>query len=117
MISDWWNDEDFNPALEIVNDLHSELLVEINLSYEHVASMHEARPEYIERQFQGMMVVMKRGIANWELSGMGNGGRDRDCDGDDEPGNGYCEGHDKFGSISGNDCTALSNRHAFLDFN
>ncbi len=99
MISDWQNDPVFNPATEIVNDLHSEFLVEINLSYEHVASMHEATPEYIEQQFQGMMVVMKHGIANWELSGMGDGGRDQDCDDDDEPGSGYCKGHKNFGSI------------------
>ena len=57
------------------------------------------------------MVAMKRGIKNWELSGMGDGGRDEDQDCEEQ----YGEGHDKFGSTSGHDHTALSNRHAFLN--
>jgi hypothetical protein len=55
----------------------------MKLTLEKVASMHEASPEYIERRFQGMMVIMKHGIANWELSGMGDGAYDR-ADDDDE---------------------------------
>ena len=42
ILLDWWNDPDFNPTTEVVNDLHSEYLVEIDLAHEHVASMHEA---------------------------------------------------------------------------
>jgi hypothetical protein len=116
MVSDWWNDPDFNPTTEVVHDLHSDYLVEIDIGYEQVVSMHEATPEYVERRFQGMMVVLKRGIKNWELSGMGDGGRDedQDCADCEEQ---YREGHGKFGSISGRDHTALSNRHAFFEWN
>jgi hypothetical protein len=49
MMSEWWNDPDFNPVMEIVNNLHLDYLAETDLGYQHVASMHKATPEYIER--------------------------------------------------------------------
>jgi hypothetical protein len=49
ILLDCCNDPDFNPTTEVVNDLHSEYLVEINLVHEQVASMHKATSEYIER--------------------------------------------------------------------
>ena len=72
------NDPDFNPTTEIVPDLHSDYLEEIDLSHSCVAAYHEATPEYVEKRFQGMIVDLKRGIANWEKSGAGDGGRDDD---------------------------------------
>lgn len=122
MVSDWWNDPGFNPVSEIVSDLHTDYLDEIDLGFEKVSSMHEASPEYIERRFQGMMVIMvimKRGIANWELSGMGDGAYDRGDDDDDaeEDEGGYREGHEKFGSMNGRNHTRLSNCHSFFDYN
>ena len=78
IISDSWNDPGFNPTTEIVPDLHSDYLEEINLSHICVAAYHEATPEYVEKRFQGMIVDLKRGIANWEKSGAGDGGRDDD---------------------------------------
>ncbi len=62
------------------------------------------------------MVVMKYRIANWELSGMRDGGHYRDCDDDEECVSGYCKGYEKFGSISGPDHTPLSNCHAFFKY-
>ncbi len=62
---------------------------------------------------------MKRGIANWELSGTGDGAYDRTDDDDEaEEGEGcYQEGHEKFGSVIGRNCTRLSNRHSFFEYN
>ncbi len=44
---------------------------------------------------------------------MGDGGRDEDQDSEEQ----YGEGHDKFGSSSGRDHTALSYHQAFFEFN
>ena len=52
MMLDWWNDPGFNPVIEIVGDLHTDFLDEIDLvGYERVASMQEVSPEYIEWRF------------------------------------------------------------------
>ncbi len=84
MILDRWNDPGFNPVTEIVGDLHTDFLDKIDLGFEKVASMHEVSPEYIERRFQGIMVIKKHGIANWELSGTGDGAYDHGEEDDDD---------------------------------
>ena len=121
MLAEWWNGPDFNPVTEIVINLHSDFLQEIDLWHEIVASMHNTTPEYIKHRFQSMMVTMKHGIANWELSGMGDGGHDYsdfgDNENDDESRSEYQEGHENFGSINGCNRTRLSNHHTFFEFN
>jgi hypothetical protein len=120
MMSDWWNDPGFNPVTEIVSDLHTDYIEEIDVGCEKVASMHKASPEYIEQRFQGMLVIMKHDIANWELSGMGDGaydcGEDDDDDNEEDEG-GYREGHEKFGLMICRNRTRLSNRHSFFEYN
>lgn len=62
---------------------------------------------------------MKRGIANWELSGTGDGAYDRTDDDDKAEEDEGCsqEGHEKFGSMIGRNRTRLSNRHSFFEYN
>ncbi|KAL3826997.1 hypothetical protein ACHAXA_000061, partial [Cyclostephanos tholiformis] len=117
IISDSWNDPGFNPTTEIVPDLHSDYLKEINLSHSCVSACHKATPEYVEKRFQGMIVDLKRGIANWEKSGAGDGGcDDDDCDVSTVDGAGYDEGHELFGSIRGHNQSALSNQHSYFHY-
>ena len=117
IISDTWNDPGFNTTT-IVPDLHSDYLEEIDLSHSCVAAYHEATPEYVKKQFQGMIVDLKRGIANWEKSGAGDGGHDDDgCDIlSSVDGAGYEEGHELCGSIHGRNQSALSNRHSYFHY-
>jgi hypothetical protein len=94
IIADSWNDPGFNPTTEMITDLHSDFMEEIDLSHSCVAAYHEATPEYVEKRFQGMIVNLKRGIANWEKSGAGDGGQDEgdgfNSDAEENDGGGVC---------------------------
>ena len=57
-----WNNPDFNLATEICDDLHSIFHNEIELAYAKVAHLHPATPEYVEKQVQGIIIDIKRGI-------------------------------------------------------
>ena len=124
IIADSWNDPGFNPTTEIITDLHSDFMEEIDLSHSCVAAYHEATPEYVEKRFQGMIVDLKRGIANWEKSGAGDGGHDEgdgfNSDAEENDGGGvsrgYEEGHELFGSIRGRNRDSLCNRHAYFQY-
>lgn len=62
---------------------------------------------------------MKRGIANWELSGTGDGVYDCTDDDDKAEEDEGCsqEGHEKFGSMISRNRTRLSNHHSFFEYN
>jgi hypothetical protein len=62
---------------------------------------------------------MKRGIANWELSGTGDGAYDRTDDDDKAEEDEGCsqEGHKKFGSMTSRNRTRFSNHHSFFEYN
>ena len=117
IISDSWNDPGFNPTTEIVLDLDFDYLEKIDLSHSCVSAYHKATPEYVKKQFQGMIVDLKRGIANWQKSSAVDGGRNDDvCDVSSVDRAGYEEGYKLFGSICGRNQSALSNRHSYFHY-
>jgi hypothetical protein len=84
LISAKWNDPLFAPETEELPELHSDFICSETVDYEMVSGMVSATPEKCQGKFAGMVVELSRVIGNWERSGQGDGGVERDKDGDDD---------------------------------
>ena len=74
LVSNRWNDPDFNQHTEILTTLHSDFSVEINFGFKSIADLLCATPEKCESRFNSMVLDLKRVKEGWDGSGQGNGG-------------------------------------------
>jgi hypothetical protein len=75
MMSDKWNDKDFNPKTMIFTTEGQDMFrEEIELKYSSVAQLAAATPDKCKTKMSEMMGQSKRIIQNWEASGQGDGG-------------------------------------------
>jgi len=72
MMSQKWNDPQFSPTSMII-DLHSDFYDPIAIHHDVVSDMTPATPEKVKEKWNGILHELKRGIANWERSGRGDG--------------------------------------------
>ena len=73
MISQKFNNQEFNPASTIYLDLHDDFCANIDISHAKVASMGALTPDKAKSKFfhlKNDLLIMK---ANWEKSGNGDG--------------------------------------------
>jgi hypothetical protein len=83
VIAELWNDSSFNP-LAPASECHADFQMATDCSYELVAGLLPATPQKIEDCFSTMRSKLIRIIDNWELSGQGEGGRDREEEEEDD---------------------------------
>ena len=74
MVVELWNNLEFTLITKELGDLHSDFLVEEEISFDHVKDMTSATPEKCEDKLNSMMVQMNHVITNWERSGQGDDG-------------------------------------------
>jgi hypothetical protein len=80
LMSDKWNDPEFNPHTIVFNTEGQcdELQQEKSLDYSSVKHFAPATPEKCKVKMSEMMVALKRNIQRWESSGQGEGGNNND---------------------------------------
>ena len=73
LISDKWNDKEFNPVSTIYHDLHDEFTTSIDLGYSAVEKMGELTPDKAKKKFfdlKNPLILMKN---DYDKSGNGDG--------------------------------------------
>jgi hypothetical protein len=85
LIAELWNSSDFNPVAP-PSRCHSDFISEIDCSHAAVVGLTAATAIKIADLFTSMRCKLLTIIKNWEASGQGDGGMDREHNGeDDEP--------------------------------
>ena len=77
MISDKWNDENFNVKSVTYPDLHEDFSVEIDIGYSSVRKMGKLTPDRAKQRYMKMKSEMMIVKNNWNASGNGDGSLDR----------------------------------------
>ena len=112
MMSRKWNDPQFSPTTMKI-DLHSDFHDPIAIDHDVVSDMSPATPEKVKEKWDGLLHELKRGIANWERSGQGDGGYLEEEDEEED-----VEGVEKnipvFGTLTNRTQRALDSREAFF---
>ena len=108
LLASLWNNPDFSPVTERVEDLHSDFNNPISIPHSRVSSLTPATPDKVQEKFSTMTVTLQRIIRRWTLSGQGDGGVDVN-DGDIDH-----EDQHEFGSLANRPRGALDRRAAFL---
>ena len=112
MMSRKWNDPQFSPTTMKI-DLHSDFHDPIAIDHDVVSDMTPATPEKVKEKWDGLLHEPKRGIANWERSGQGDGGYLEEEDKEED-----AEGVEKnipvFGTLANRTQRALDSREAFF---
>jgi len=103
-----WNNPDFAPETEVVEDLHTDFSNPIHIPHSRVVALSPATPDKVREKFSTMNVNLVRIVRNWGCSGQGDNGIDVENDGD-EDGN--------FGQLSNRSRGALYTRSGFLGTN
>jgi hypothetical protein len=100
LVADKWNDIEFEPETEVLDELHSNYSLPIKISHNKVALLSLATPDKVQEKI-------------WERSGQGDGGIDVLNDGDEL----FDYKESQFGQLK--DCSrgALNTRAAFLGTN
>ncbi len=108
----WWNDPQFSPTSGII-DLHSDFYDPITVDHDVVSDMTPATPEKVKEKWDGLLHELKRGIANWERSGQGDGGYLEE-DVEEEDVEGVEKNIPAFGTLTNRTQRALDSREAFF---
>jgi len=112
MMSRKWNDPQFSPSSMII-DLHSDFYDPIAIDHDVVSDMIPATPEKVKEKWDCLMHELKRGIANWERSGQGDGGYLEEED-EEEDAEGVEKNIPVFGTLANHTQRALGSRGAFF---
>ena len=108
LLSDKWNDHDYEAVTEPFPDLHNDYKDSIVIPHSKVSSLAAATPEKCKEKMSTMMVSLKRIIDKWERSGQGEGGIDVEMDGDEAT-------EFEFGSLKNRSRGALESRASFIN--
>jgi len=103
-----WNNPDFAPETEVVEELHADFSNPIHIPHSRVAALSPATPDKVQEKFSMMNGNLVRIVRNWERSGQGDGGIDVENDGDEDG---------DFGQLSNHSHGALHTRSGFLGTN
>ncbi|MEM7143029.1 MAG: hypothetical protein AAF548_18545, partial [Actinomycetota bacterium] len=122
MISDLWNDKNYDPVTKVLYNCHPDYEDPLDISYTAVSSLSPATPKKIEDMLTTMRTSLIRVISNWERSGQGEGSTQA-TDGNDVDNEipsvicyetGEDSNVDQFGSLQGRSRPALVTRCNFL---
>ncbi len=106
LLSSLWNNANFSPVTEFIDDLHSDFTRPISIPHSRVSTLSPATPDKVQEKISTMTVSLQQIIQNWQCSGQGDGGIDINDNEDEE-----------FGSLHNRPCGALNTRLAFLGNN
>jgi hypothetical protein len=108
LLASLWNDPEFSPVTEHVEDLHSDFTYLFSIPHGRVATLTPATPDKVKEKISTMIVTLQRIICRWTLSGQGDGGVDvNDGDVDHVDNN-------EFGSLANRPRGSLHRRAGFL---
>jgi hypothetical protein len=106
LLSSLWNDANFSPVTEYINDLQSDFMRPISIPHSRVSTLSPATPDKVQEKISTMTVCLQQIIQKWQLSGQGDSGIDIN------------DNEDKvFGLLDNHPCGALNTRLAFLGNN
>ena len=76
MVAELWNDPGFTPTTKELSDLHSDILVEEEISFDCIQDTASATPEKCKEKLNSVTVQLNCVITKWKRSGQGDGGVD-----------------------------------------
>jgi hypothetical protein len=114
LLSDKWNDTDYEAVTEAFADLHEDFSESIVIPHSKVSHLAVATPEKCKEKLSTMLVALKRIVDKWERSGQGDGGIDVERDGDETMG---IETGIETGLLQHRTRGALESRSSFLNNN
>ena len=75
LLSDKWNDEDFNPSSRVYPHLHKDYSEAMDISHNAVKDMGGCTPSKAKEKIMELKVQVSIVQRKWEASGMGGGGK------------------------------------------